>query len=130
MFHMEHNKWYEEWFNTKYYHILYRHRDETEAYAFISKLLNYVHLPKNSVVWDNACGKGRHSYWLSQMGYKVIGTDLSISNINFANSHYKNPNLSFFVHDMRREFYVKYFDLVLNLFTSMGYFEYNYQEEK
>lgn len=127
---MEHQEWYKKWFNTKYYHLLYHYRNEQEAEYFISNIIKHLQLPKNSVIWDNACGKGRHSYFLSKLGYKVIGTDISENNIRVANENYKNSNLSFFIHDMRREFYANYFDVVLNLFTSIGYFNYEYEEKK
>lgn len=130
MFHMEHQEWYKEWFQTKYYEILYRQRDENEAEVFISNLLRHLNLPKGSYVWDNACGKGRHSYIFLKFGYIVIGTDLCEKCIEFANKRYPIQNLSFFVHDMRREFYVNFFDLVINLFTSLGYFEYDYEDRK
>jgi SAM-dependent methyltransferase len=127
---MEHQEWYKEWFQTKYYDILYIQRDENEAEVFISNLLMHLNLPKGSYVWDNACGKGRHAFIFSKFGYNVIATDLCEKCIEFANNKYSLPNLSFFVHDMRREFYVNFFDLVINLFTSLGYFEYDYEDRK
>jgi len=127
---MEHHEWYKEWFQTKYYEILYRQRDENEAELFISNFLRHLNLRKGSYVWDNACGKGRHAYIFSKFGYNVIGTDLCENCIDYAKNKYPLPNLSFFVHDMRREFYVNFFDLVVNLFTSLGYFEYDYEERK
>ncbi|HEY1009689.1 MAG TPA: class I SAM-dependent methyltransferase, partial [Daejeonella sp.] len=36
---------------------------------------------------------------------------------------FENDKLHFYVHDMRYLFYINYFDLALNLFTSFGYFE-------
>jgi len=52
--------WFEQWFNTEYYHILYKNRDHKEAENFIDKL--YMHFGlKDEFVCDLACGKGRHS---------------------------------------------------------------------
>lgn len=130
MFHMEHSEWYKDWFNSKYYHLLYSHRDVNEAGFFISNLVNFLQLPSNSVLWDNACGKGRHSSVFAQYGYKVIGTDICPENINSANQKYASQNVQFFIHDMRREFYQNYFDLCVNLFTSIGYFQYDYENQK
>ena len=31
-------KWFESWFDTPYYHLLYQHRDDKEAHKFIKNL--------------------------------------------------------------------------------------------
>lgn len=124
------NDWFKNWFNSRYYHILYKHRDFYEAEFFISNFIKKVNLKSNSLIWDNACGNGRHSYIFAKYGFSVIGTDVCESNISNAKSNFQLPNLNFFIHDMRREFYLNYFDLVINIFTSIGYFDYLYEEEK
>ncbi len=73
---------------------------------------------------DLACGKGRHSITMNQLGYKVEGLDISPMNIQAAQS-FENVNLKFTVHDMRDPFRESYFGLILNLFTSFGYFDTN-----
>ncbi|CAL1520074.1 class I SAM-dependent methyltransferase [Chitinophaga sp. MM2321] len=115
-------RWFEDWFNSPYYHLLYNNRDEREAAAFIDKLLAYLHPPKDAEMLDVACGKGRHAKYLADKGYDVTGIDLSIESINVAKKM-ENAHLSFFQHDMRLPFRVNYFDVVLNFFTSFGYFE-------
>ncbi len=113
--------WFESWFGSPYYHILYEHRDELEAQAFVETLLNYLQpLPMSSMA-DIACGEGRFSIELAEHGYDVIGIDLSYSSIEKAMKH-EQDNLHFFVHDMRFPFYINYFDYVFNFFTSFGYF--------
>ncbi|MBT8273099.1 MAG: SAM-dependent methyltransferase, partial [Bacteroidia bacterium] len=62
--------WYTSWFNTPYYHILYRDRGYDEAQSFLSKLLNHLNLSEDSHILDLACGKGRHSLYLNRMGYE------------------------------------------------------------
>src|SRR5690554_4174616 len=113
--------WYTKWFDTAYYHILYKDRDYKEAGLFIDNITSYLNLPENAKVLDLACGKGRHSIYLSKLGYDVTGADLSENSINEAKKHQKD-NLHFVVHDMREPFDEK-FDAVFNLFTSFGYFE-------
>lgn len=113
--------WYTKWFDTTYYHILYKDRDYTEAGLFIDNITSYLNLPENAKVLDLACGKGRHSVYLSKLGYDVIGADLSENSIKEAKKHEKD-NLHFVVHDMREPFEEK-FDAVFNLFTSFGYFD-------
>jgi cyclopropane fatty-acyl-phospholipid synthase-like methyltransferase len=117
-----HDEWYKDWFNSPYYHILYKHRDDSEAAKFIDQLSGYLTLNNSHLIWDLACGKGRHSLYLNKKGFNVIGTDLSFNNIKEA-SGFSNERLEFFVHDMRRPFRMNYFTHVLNLFTSIGYFE-------
>jgi len=119
---MPEKTWYKDWFNSPYYHVLYKNRDEKEAHAFIDVLAEHLHLNKNHVIWDLACGKGRHSVYLNSKGLKVIGTDLSENNIREALKN-ANEDLEFYVHDMRTPFRINYFSHCFNLFTSIGYFE-------
>jgi SAM-dependent methyltransferase len=113
--------WFASWFDTPYYHILYKNRNNEEAQLFIDNLTHYLNLPENATILDLACGKGRHAIYLNSLGYKVTGLDLSENSIKEA-SKYSNETLDFQVHDMR-EPYRKEFDAVFNLFTSFGYFE-------
>lgn len=114
--------WFADWFNTKYYHILYNNRNFEEAELFITKLTNDLQLPKNSKIIDLACGKGRHSIFLNQLGYHVLGLDLSEESIAH-NKIFENETLKFEVHDMRNEIEGDKVAAVFNLFTSFGYFE-------
>lgn len=114
--------WFENWFDSVYYHILYKNRDLCEAELFIDNLINYLQPESSSKFLDLGCGRGRHSVYLNKKGYAVIGSDLSPSNIKFA-SQFENENLRFCVEDMRKLKGEDQFDYVLNLFTSFGYFE-------
>lgn len=113
--------WYDRWFNTEYYHILYRDRDSNEAQRFMDKLATYLGLGEGDEVLDLACGKGRHSIYLNSLGFNVTGADLSKNSIQFA-KQYENETLHFVEHDMCLPF-DKQFDAVFNLFTSFGYFD-------
>jgi SAM-dependent methyltransferase len=117
----EHPQWFQSWFDTPYYHILYKHRDYKEAEVFIKNIVTYLNLDKDDSILDLACGKGRHSIFLNSLGYKVTGLDLSKNSIEYAKK-YESNSLSFEVHDMRNT-YKTQFEVVLNLFTSFGYFE-------
>lgn len=114
-------KWFASWFDTPFYHILYKHRDDTEAHAFMDTLTNYLNIPERGTILDLACGKGRHARYLNKIGYDVTGIDLSENSINFA-KQFENNSLHFEVHDMCKP-YNKEFDAVFNLFTSFGYFD-------
>lgn len=115
-------EWFSSWFDTPYYHTLYKHRDYSEAAAFIDNITQFLQLPPHANCWDLCCGKGRHSIYLNQKGYRVVGTDLSEKSIIEAGKS-ANDTLEFYQHDMRHLFRVNYFDAVFNLFTSFGYFE-------
>ncbi|WP_194852021.1 class I SAM-dependent methyltransferase [Nonlabens antarcticus] len=132
--------WYASWFDTPYYHILYRDRDYLEAGQFMKSLTARLELEPNAQILDLACGRGRHSIFLNRLGYEVTGVDLSESSIAFAKAklkHIKSGNLElgelgtgpvnldriqFAVHNMTETYPAK-FDAVFNLFTSFGYFD-------
>jgi SAM-dependent methyltransferase len=124
----ETNNWYASWFDTPYYHILYKDRDYEEAQLFMDNITNYLNLPEDAKILDLACGKGRHSIYLNQLGYNVTGADLSENSIEQAKLH-ENDTLHFEVHDMREPFEQK-FDAIFNLFTSFGYFEHESDNTK
>lgn len=113
--------WFTTWFNSPYYHILYKNRDEAEAERFVDKLSQHLNIPRGSRALDLACGKGRHSLRLNRAGFDVIGVDLADESIEEARN-LERDGLEFFVHDMRSLYWTEYFDLVVNLFTSFGYF--------
>jgi SAM-dependent methyltransferase len=113
--------WYTSWFDTPYYHILYKERNYREAQIFMDNLTHYLNLPEKAKVLDLACGKGRHAIYLNQLGFDVVGADLSENSIAEAQKN-ANDTLRFVVHDKREPFQEK-FDAIFNLFTSFGYFE-------
>ncbi|WKD86529.1 Cypemycin N-terminal methyltransferase [Polaribacter huanghezhanensis] len=113
--------WFTSWFDTPFYHTLYKDRDDTEARIFMQNITAFLQLDPETHILDLACGKGRHSVFLNSLGYKVTGADLSENNIKYATS-FENERLNFEVHDMRSPIENKY-DAIFNLFTSFGYFE-------
>jgi SAM-dependent methyltransferase len=113
--------WFESWFDTPWYHVLYRERDQSEAGRFLDRLIEYLNPKVRAKFLDVACGKGRHSIYLNKKGFDVTGIDLSEQNIQRANES-SNEHIRFFQHDMREPFEGE-FDVVVNLFTSFGYFE-------
>lgn len=114
--------WFKEWFNTPYYHLLYGERDEKEAGIFVGELIRYLKPGKDSQFLDLACGKGRHAIDVAAFGFNVHGIDLSSESIAEAKLK-SSENLHFEIHDMRNSYKKQFFDYILNLFTSFGYFE-------
>lgn len=135
------DQWFASWFDTPYYHILYRDRNYDEARKFMERLTTSLSLTPGKEIMDLACGRGRHSFFLNSLGYDVTGVDLSENSIAYAKSklreateqlnHLKHDTgidkldptrLRFAVHNMTLPYH-KQFDAVFNLFTSFGYFE-------
>ena len=117
---MKQKDWFTDWFNTPYYHILYKERNDEDAQLFMRNITSFLKLPLSTHILDLPCGKGRHSVFLNSLGYKVTGGDLSENSIKEAQK-FENETLKFKVHDMRKPFNNTY-DAVFNLFTSFGYF--------
>ncbi len=113
--------WFRDWFNSPYYHLLYFERNESEAKAFIERLISHLRPRAGAWMLDVACGRGRHAAALADMGFDVTGIDISPGMIAEARS-LERSNLQFFVHDMRLPFRINYFDYAFNFFTSFGYF--------
>ena len=118
---MNKSDWFTDWFNTSYYHTLYKDRNDIDAQLFIRNVIDFLKIPLTSHLLDLPCGKGRHSIYLNSLGYKVTGADLSQNSIKAAKIH-ENSTLDFKLKDMRKPFELKY-DAIFNLFTSFGYFE-------
>ncbi|WP_299048867.1 class I SAM-dependent methyltransferase [uncultured Polaribacter sp.] len=118
---MKTKDWFTDWFNTPYYHILYKERNDEDAQLFMKNITSFLKLPLSTHILDLPCGKGRHSVFLNSLGYQVTGKDLSENSINQA-KEFKNNTLHFKVHDMRKPFDETY-DAIFNLFTSFGYFK-------
>jgi len=113
--------WYRVWFDSPYYGVLYGGRDQQEAEGFIRRLAGTLRAQPPAAALDVACGTGRHAVVLADLGYDVLGIDLSAPSIAAAGRR-SRPNLSFQVLDMRAIAWRERFDLAVNLFTSFGYF--------
>ncbi|HKR08287.1 MAG TPA: methyltransferase domain-containing protein [Gemmatimonadaceae bacterium] len=112
--------WFEEWFGEDYLHI-YQHRDETEAERVIELIATNLAGRKIGAVLDLACGAGRHSKILEERWW-TVGLDLSMSLLKIARREAKEA--PYVRGDMREiPFGADSFDLVVNLFTSFGYFD-------
>lgn len=114
--------WFEEWFDSPYYHVLYANRSEAEAEDFIKRISEHLHIAAGAKVLDVACGKGRHSKTLVKLGFDVTGIDLSVNSIAEARK-FNCDNMRFAVWDMRKTYQPNAFDYVFNLFSSFGYFD-------
>jgi len=112
--------WFEEWFGEDYLHI-YQHRDETEAERAIELIATNLAGRQIDTVLDLACGAGRHTRVLRERWW-TVGLDLSLALLRLARR--ESLEAPYVRADMRElPFADESFDLVVNLFTSFGYFE-------
>ncbi|MDH4044139.1 MAG: class I SAM-dependent methyltransferase [Gemmatimonadota bacterium] len=113
-------EWFEQWFGEEYLR-LYPHRDDADAGDAIA-LVDRVAPLRGRAVLDLACGPGRHAAQLQTRGARVVGLDLSFPLLIRARR--RTGNLVAMVRaDMRHlPFRPLSFDVIVNLFTSFGYF--------
>jgi SAM-dependent methyltransferase len=115
--------WYENWFGNEYLTV-YAHRDEDEARQLVQLILTYINIEKDAKILDLCCGQGRHAHLFAREGYEVYGFDLSRKLLQVAKyKNDKSENAFFIQADMRYLPVLHSFDLLLNLFTSFGYFQ-------
>lgn len=116
--------WFETWFNSPEYDLVYQHRTREEADRFVQRLVQTLNLPVGSRVSDIACGRGRHALAFARLGMEVHGYDLSRRALQIAQERAEEEGLHahFHVHDKRFPVCEQCSDLVVNLFTAFGYF--------
>ncbi len=127
-----HSDWFKAWFNHPAYLKLYAHRSLAEAEKTIATILKYISIDTpHPKALDIACGSGRHAVALAENGFQVTANDLSKTLLAQAQKLAEEKNLTItFTHlDMRDIPFEDEFDLIVQLFTSFGYFE-NDDEDK
>ena len=118
-----HSEWWRSWFGPGYlalYDQFLAERtpveiDQLEALLTIRPSLRILDLP---------CGQGRHAIELARRGYEVTGVDLSPFMLKVAEERARAAGVRarWLEGDMREPIGSERFDVVLNLFTSLGYF--------
>ena len=104
----------------KYYDDIYATMGKDYA-AEANKIHEFIqkckHIPGNTLL-DVACGTGTHAGLLSQH-YQVEGTDLNSNMLRVARK--KHPNIRFTRSDMRDFDLERQFEVVICLFSAIGY---------
>lgn len=123
---MSDDSWYsDEWFWKNYGPIMFdKDRMASSAYE-VKRIQDICGLKKDSSVFDCCCGMGRHSVEMAETGCKVTGVDLSSGYLEMAREAAAKRSLEvdFLEQDIRTIDYNESFDLVINMFTSFGYFD-------
>ena len=117
--------WFKDWFASDFYLSVYSHRNDDDAGKFLNNILEYIPLKEGSKVLDAACGSGRHSILMAKKNCNVTAFDLSKPLLRIAadKSESLNLDIKFFNGDLRFICLKEKFDIILNLFTSFGYFD-------
>ena len=116
--------WYERWFGEEYL-LVYEHRDVREAEREIEALQPLLNIRENELILDLCCGPGRHDIPLAFMDCRIIGLDYSMPMLKLAmDSRPLDKTYPLYIRgDVKNiPFRDEAFDVVLNLFTSFGYF--------
>jgi len=112
-------EWFQEWFGDDYLR-LYPHRDAGEAARLVALLRSRIPCRAGWSILDVGCGAGRHLAAFESAGFRPVGMDLSSPLLRRAREITRRPLIRA---DMRHlPVRSGRFDLVVNLFTSFGYF--------
>lgn len=118
-------EWYKDWFSSKNYLDVYRHRNLEDTERLVSLILLNAKPKPAAKVLDAACGAGRHAIQFAKKGFIVTAFDLSkaLLQIGINEAENQKNSVKFLNSDIRTFNTDQKFDLVLSLFTSFGYFE-------
>jgi SAM-dependent methyltransferase len=120
------SEWFEEWFGEDYV-ALYPHRNEAEAERAVGLIARTIGARPVRRILDLACGSGRHAKYL---GAKWWTSGLDLSEVLLRIARGNNSPARLVRGDIRELPYRdSAFDLVVNLFTSFGYFETDLEHE-
>jgi SAM-dependent methyltransferase len=121
-----------EWFSSGFFDadmagLLFSPQMLREARVETSQLIRLAGLKKSAAVLDAACGMGRHSLDFARKGFQVTGVDITAAYVKEAARlarREKLKNVQFQKGELRDLYrFQGSFDLVINLFTSFGYYQ-------
>ena len=102
--------------SAEYYDLVYGKKDYQAEVERLRQLF-HVYVPHSRSLLDIACGTGEHLRFLPE--YEVTGIDLNPGLLKIA--RVKRPDGSFHVADMQRFELPSKFDILICLFSSIGY---------
>ncbi|MFX1297627.1 MAG: class I SAM-dependent methyltransferase [Promethearchaeota archaeon] len=97
----------------------------------VDKVIALLEIKPAVHILDLCCGPGRHSLELARRGFKITAIDRTLKYLQEAKKQAKVEKLEieFIQEDMRKFSRPETFDMIINLFTSFGYFD-NLEEDK
>lgn len=118
-------EWFRTFFDHDYIDRYARATDEAVTQLEVDGLIQALELEPPARVLDLACGYGRHAVVLARLGYEVTGFDLSFDLLAEAELRAQGAGarVRLMEGDMRKLPFVHEFDVVVNLFTSFGFFD-------
>jgi SAM-dependent methyltransferase len=122
----------EDWYVRSFgelYPLLYEHRDDRSARREVAELITTAGLAGDERLVDVCCGAGRHLDAFGSAGFDAVGVDLSPQLLDLAN---QRPALRgrLVRADIRALPFAGEFDVAVNLFTSLGYFANDAENEQ
>src|ERR1700736_4051352 len=117
------SEWWRSWFGPGYL-ALYDDYLAERTPVEIDRLEALLRLRPPIRILDLPCGQGRHAIELAVRGYDVTGVDLSPFLLKVADQRARadGVRVRWLAGDMRQPIAGERFAVVLNLFTSLGYF--------
>src|SRR5260370_12461547 len=117
------SEWWRSWFGPGYL-ALYDQFLAERTPVEIDQLEALLAIRPPRRILDLPCGQGRHAIELASRGYDVTGVDLSSLLLKVAEERARAAGVRarWLEGDMRVPLAGEKFDVVLNLFTSLGYF--------
>ncbi len=110
------------------YDLIYSEKDYKKEVFYIDKLIQTATPGANSIL-EFGCGTGKHSRYLSELGYKMIGVDISPEMIQRAtmesltSTSKRIKNNKYVLGNIKEVKFKKKFDCVLSLFHVISYIE-------
>ena len=120
------NAWHEQdAFWEKWAPIIFHERRWEKTAEEVANIISLLNIGEATSVLDLCCGPGRHSLELARQGFSVTAVDRTKMYLERARKQAETEGLKieFIQDDMRQFCRPSAFDVAINLFTSIGYFE-------
>lgn len=110
--------WWRDYFGSDFFHLHVDLFPEALSRREVAGMIELMKIPLGARILDVPCGWGRHSVLFADQGYDVVGADLSFDLLRRG-----RPGPRYVAADVRHQpFPDASFDVVINVFTSLGLF--------